>query len=532
MAHTNDSIQSFSREEEKLQQKIAKLEKSEAKAHQKIKALKKTAEKYKFLIETSSDMIFTVDLEGNFLFTNKAFKKSLGYSVREIKKINGFSLVHPEDLTKVKEQFAQLIEGKNVENMEYRYKTKNGSYICILNDAAPVFDSQGNVIAAFGVARDNTQRKMMEKELQETNEKLEQRVAQRTKELGLLNERLAREIIMYKEAQEALHKSEEKYRVLVENAMDGIYIISPDGFEYVNPAFEEIFGYKEKEVCNKKFNFFDLIHPEDRLMIAKREEARKRGEKTPTLYSFRVMTKEGKVKHVEVDTIPLQGEKVRILGVLRDITERKEAEKQLKSALTENETLLRELHHRVKNNMQIISSLLRLQARNIKNKKLHEAFKSCHNRIRSMALIHEKFYKSEDLTRIELDKYIQELTIHLFHTYGVAPNNIRFTTEMEKVRIEINRAIPLGLITNELVSNSLRHAFPNGKKGEIRIKLRKSFNSKFELFIGDNGVGIPGNIDISNARSLGMQLVNDLVKQIEGQLDLKRDGGTSFQITF
>ena len=157
MARKGNTTQSFSSKQEKLQQKIAKLKNSEAKAHQKIKALKKTAEKYKFLVETSSDMIFTVDLGGNFLFANKAFKKSLGYSLREIKKINGFSLVHPEDLVKVKEQFAQLIEGKNVENMEYRYKRKNGSYIYILNDAAPVFDSQRNVIAAFGVARDITQ---------------------------------------------------------------------------------------------------------------------------------------------------------------------------------------------------------------------------------------------------------------------------------------------------------------------------------------------------------------------------------------
>ncbi len=532
MAHTHDTIQSFSEGQEKLQQKIAQLEKSEAKAYQRIKALKKTTEKYKFLVENSSDMIFTVDLEGNFSFTNRAFKKILGYSLREIKKINGFSLVHPEDLAKVKEQFAQLVEGKNVENMEYRYKRKDGSYVHILNDAAPVFDSEGNVTAAFGVARDISQRKMMERKLQEANEKLEQSVNQRTKELLILNEQLAKEIIMYKESQEALHKSEEKYRVLVENAMDGIYIISPDGFEYVNPAFEKIFGYKEKEVCNNEFNFFDLIHPEDRILIAKREEARKKGVKIPSIYSFRAITKKGKLKYVEVDTIPLKGEKVRILGVLRDITKRKEAEEQLKNALRENEILLRELHHRVKNNMQIISSLLRLQARNIKNKKLHESFKSCQNRIRSMALIHEKFYKSKDLTRIELDKYIQALTIHLFHTYGVAPNTIKLTTEMDNVHIEINRAISLGLITNELVSNSLRHAFPNGKKGEIRIELHKSFNSKFELVIGDNGVGIPKNIDLSNTRSLGIQLVNDLVRQLDGQVDLKRDKGTTFQITF
>jgi PAS domain S-box-containing protein len=525
VAHTDNTKQQFSNEQGKLLNKIAELKKSEAESQKKMRALSKTAAKYKLLVETSSDMIFEVDLEGNFLFTNKAFKKCLGYSVREINKINGFSLVHPDDLANIKGQFSQLIEGKNAKNMEYRYKAKNGSYIHILNNAAPIFNSQKKVIAAVGVARDITQRKMMEG-------KLEYSVDQRTKELLMVNDQLAREIVRYKESQEALHKSEEKYRVLVENVMDGIYIISPDGFEYINPAFEKIFGYEEKEVCNKKFNFFDLIHSEDRDLIAKREEARKKGDKVPTQYSFRVITKEGTLKHVEVDTIPLKGEKVRILGVLRDITKRKEAEEQLKASFRENEILLREIHHRVKNNMQIISSLLRLQARNIKNKKLHEAFETCQNRIRSMALVHEKFYRSEDLASIELDKYIQGVAIHLFQTYGIDQNIIKLNTEMDKICIDINKAVSLGLIINELLSNSLKHAFPDNKKGEIQIKLQTIKNGNHKLVITDNGIGIPKNIDFSNTRSLGMQLVNDLVRQIEGHVDLKREHGTSFQITF
>jgi PAS domain S-box-containing protein len=525
MASTANTLQEFPNEQEKLLKKITQLKRSELEANKRIDALSREVKKYKLLIDTSSDMIFTVDLEGNFLFANRAFNKSLGYSIREIKKINGFSLVHPEDLPQIREQFAQLIKGKNVENMEYRYKTKDGSYIQILNNAAPLFNSRRDVIGAIGVARDITQRKMAE-------EKLEQSVDQRTKELLILNDQLSREIVRHKQSQESLQKSEEKYRALVENVMDGIYIISPDGFEYVNPAFERIFGYNEKEVCSERFNFFDLIHPEDKDLIAKREEARKRGDKVPTQYSFRVITKQGELKHVEVDTIPLHGERVRILGVLRDITERKEAEEKLKATLKENKILLREIHHRVKNNMQIISSLLRLQARNIKSKKLHEAFKTCQSRIRSMALIHEKFYKSEDLARIELNKYIQDVAVHLFQTYGFDQNTIRLNMDMEKVHIDINKAMSLGLIINELLSNSLRHAFPDVKKGKIQIKLRRINNGNHELVISDSGVGIPEGMDILNTRSLGMQLVSDLVRQINGRMDLEREGGTSFQIIF
>ena len=335
-----------------------------------------------------------------------------------------------------------------------------------------------------------------------------------------------------KKMEEMLRESEEKYRALVDNVMDGIYIINPEGFEYINPAFERIFKCKKEEVCNKKFNFLDLIHPEDRDLITKRREARKKGKKLSSMYSFRVITKEGKLKHVEVDTVPLQEEEVRILGVLRDITKRKKAEDQLKNAFRENEILLREIHHRVKNNMQIISSLLRLQAQNIKDERLNEALNTCQNRIRTMALIHEKFYRSTNLARIEFGRYIQDLTLHLFHAYKINPDKIRHNIKMENIHIEINRAVSLGLIVNELLSNSIRHAFPNGRKGEIRMILRKIAKGKFELVISDDGVGIPEEIDFLNSSSLGIQLVNDLVKQIDGKIDLIRERGTLFKITF
>ena len=183
----------------KLRRQIAEWKKLETEWKHKEEMLKESEERYRLLVETTADMIFTVDLKGNFLFANRAFKKNLGYSVEEIKKINGFKLLHPEDLTTVKKQFAQLLEGKNVDNMEYRYRTKDGSYMHILNNASPIFDSKGNVCAAFGVARDIAQRKRIEEKLQEAHEKLEQRVEERTRELLATNELLQQEVIERKQ---------------------------------------------------------------------------------------------------------------------------------------------------------------------------------------------------------------------------------------------------------------------------------------------------------------------------------------------
>ena len=152
--------------------------------------LKESPEKYSLMIEASTDMIFAVDLKGNFLFANNAFKKNLDYSVHEIKQINGFQLVHPEDLIVVKEQFAQLLEGKTVDNMEYRYKKRNGTYVHISNNASPIFDSQGNVEGAFGVARDISQRKKAEEELRKSRAELNHQVKCRTAELLTVNRKL------------------------------------------------------------------------------------------------------------------------------------------------------------------------------------------------------------------------------------------------------------------------------------------------------------------------------------------------------
>ena len=207
--------------------------------------------------------------------------------------------------------------------------------------------------------------------------------------------------------------------------------------------------------------------------------------------------------------------------------------RQVEKQIREKEVLLREIHHRVKNNMQIISSLLRLQSRYTKDKQILDIFKASQNRIESMAFIHEKLYQSKDLTRVDFTDYVNTLTRNLFTTYGVSTARIKLNIDIKNVSLPLDKAIPCGLIINELVSNSLKHAFPPDKEGEIKIALHLSNGNKWQLIVSDNGVGIPEDIDFRNTKSLGLHLVTILAEdQLRGEINLNRTEGTEFKIRF
>lgn len=216
----------------------------------------------------------------------------------------------------------------------------------------------------------------------------------------------------------------------------------------------------------------------------------------------------------------------------QEIAERARVEEQIKTSLREKEVLLKEIHHRVKNNLQVVSSLLSLQSRIIDNPAALEVLRESQNRIRSMALIHERLYRSEDLGRVDYAVYIRDLATFLVRSYRAHLGPIDLKIEAEGVFLGIDTAIPCGLITNELISNALKHAFPNGKGGEIRVKIGAQGDRQFTMIIGDNGVGFPPDVDFRNTESLGLQLVNTLVDQLEGTVELRRDGGTEFTIRF
>ncbi len=247
----------------------------------------------------------------------------------------------------------------------------------------------------------------------------------------------------------------------------------------------------------------------------------------------------GAEKQYEARLVPILDDHV--FAIVRDITERKQAEEKIKAALREKEVLLKEIHHRVKNNLQIISSLLYLQSRNIEDQQTLDMFIEGQNRVRSMALVHEKLYKSQDLARVDVAEYIRSLTGYLFQTYGVRVHDVTLKTVIDPVFLGVDTAIPCGLIINELVSNALKYAFPlspaagtRGEQapGEISIQLRVGADDLLTLTVQDNGVGFPAGVDYQNTESLGLRLVNTLVRQLDGTLELEQNSGTIFRITF
>jgi two-component sensor histidine kinase len=216
----------------------------------------------------------------------------------------------------------------------------------------------------------------------------------------------------------------------------------------------------------------------------------------------------------------------------QEIAERKRAEERIKASLQEKEVLLKEIHHRVKNNLQVISSLLYLGSKNIEGREALEMFQESQHRVRSMALVHERLYQSKDLTRVEFAEYIRGMANYLLRSYRVNSNIIQLKINVDNVSLGLDTAIPCGLMINELVSNSLKHAFTDGKEGEIRIELHSDSEGECTLMVSDDGVGLPKDLDFRETESLGLQLVNTLVDQLEGTIELNRSDGTTFEITF
>jgi PAS domain S-box-containing protein len=294
-----------------------------------------------------------------------------------------------------------------------------------------------------------------------------------------------------------------------------------------------MFGYARQELVGQFIEFlvpdrFRPKHVHDRDAYAADPRTRPMGAGRPLTGRKR----DGTEFPVEISLSPLVTEQgVLVMSIVRDITDRRRAEEQIQASLREKEALLREIHHRVKNNLQVTSSLLRLQAGTIEDPQTREVFAGTQDRIRSMALVHEKLYQSTNLSRIDFAEYITALADLLFKSYAVDPSLIRFAVEGEEVFLNIDTAVPCGLIVNEILSNALKHAFPGGRGGEIIVALQQT-NGACVLTIRDNGIGLKPDSENAPVRTLGLQLVRGLVQQIEGAIEVRRDGGTVFSISF
>lgn len=345
---------------------------------------------------------------------------------------------------------------------------------------------------------------------------------------------IATDITARKEAESALRRSEERFRQIAENIREVFWITEPrdNKLVYVSPAFEEVWGKSCGSLSEMRRTWLDTVHPDDRAALIEATEAVRTGGDYDLEY--RIVRPDGETRWVRDRAFPIandSGEVYRVAGVVDDVTERKQALEQIKTSLHEKEVLLKEIHHRVKNNMQVITSLLNLQSRTIKDGQALSVFQDSQNRVKSMALIHETLYQSKDLSRINFAEYLQKLVAHVSRSYRIRPEAVKININVDDVSLPIDTAVPCGLIINELASNSLKYAFPADQSGEINITFERS-DAHYVLRVSDTGVGLPSNFDPEKSKSLGMKLVRMLTDQISGELGCHNGVGTTFEIKF
>ncbi len=343
---------------------------------------------------------------------------------------------------------------------------------------------------------------------------------------------IGRDISDTYEVQQEVKKNEELFHQLFQNSHIGIAMLDKnEEIQITNNAFEQIFGYDEEEIRGLDIN--KIIVPEEG--IAKAEELSQKiyMGRSANLTAKR-KTKEGDLIDVMIYGVPVNvdGRTIAIFGMYVDITDRKHAEEQVRRSLKEKEVLLAEIHHRVKNNLAVITGLLELQAYNTEDREAHKILKESQLRINSIALIHEKLYQSEDLSQISFDVYLKELVNVILKSIAGSSQNVEVSIDAEEVHLTINEAIPCGLILNELVTNSFKHAFKNMDKGEVKIELQEC-NGEVRLKVHDNGCGMPEDFDHETSNSLGITLIKTLTQQLEGRgsfRDVNR--GTCFELSF
>ncbi|WP_292485878.1 sensor histidine kinase [Methanohalobium sp.] len=324
-----------------------------------------------------------------------------------------------------------------------------------------------------------------------------------------------------------LKDSEQKFRNYVEHSPIGIFVVQKNGyFIDVNPATLSMTGYSRTELLSMHLlDLFPLDATQTLYFFNKLLRTGKSFLETPFI------TKGGERKYGFLDAVKLADNQY--IGYATDITERKNSEEhikqQRKQILEFEQTKKLELHHRIKNNLQVISSLLDLQSSKFEEEKVNDAFRDTQNRVDSMALVHKNLYETKNLEYIDTNDYIKELVEHLIYLYD--GNDISLNIDIQDINFGFDTFIPLGMIINELISNTLKYAFKNNDNKEIFINLYEDYSS-YTLIIGDNGKGLNEDIDITNPNSLGFQLINSLVEQIDGTFELDTTSGTKFIIKF
>jgi PAS domain S-box-containing protein len=344
----------------------------------------------------------------------------------------------------------------------------------------------------------------------------------------------SRELWQRRAVEKVLRESEERFRGSFDNAPIGMALVSPLGrWLKVNRALCDMLGYGGEELL--KLDFQSITHAEDLNTDLENVQQMLSGRISSYQMEKRYYHKGGQIVFVTLSVSLVRdrkGEPLYFISQLENITERKRAEQQMAASLKEKDVLLREIHHRVKNNLQVISSILKLQANYIHDPDALDVFNECQDRIRTMALIHEKLYRTEGMARINFKDYLESLTGLLLRSQAAKGTEVRHGFQLESVEVDIDTAIPLGLIANELISNCLKHAFIGRPRGSVIIRLQRSGAGEYELVVKDDGNGLSPDFSLEQTQSLGMRLVRILTGQIRGRVAFRSGPGTEFAITF
>ena len=468
------------------------------------------------ILSTMNEALVLLNPKGNVVTTNQAALNLLGYSEQELNGMNLSTIFADEKIAR--SVMDEVVRKRKAMNYDCALKSRDGTSIGV----------------------------MLSCSLIQHDEKLSGVVC------------VARDVRDQLRAREEIERSEARYRDLVEKAGIAILVDDRDGFfKYFNRRFADLFGYTMKEM--EKQTIHTLVHPKDVGWVMQYHNSRFKGENVPHRYEFRGIRNDGSVIHLEIDVTTLR-ERGKVVGTrsyIWNISQRKKIEEQLRkaqselemrvqertedlvhanealqTALAEKEGLLREIHHRVKNNLQVISSILNLQSRHVDDDHTRHVLEESRSRIQSMTMVYEQLYQAEDLSRIDFRKYVGNLTTALHASHHANHGAIRLNTDIDDFQLDIGTAIPCGLIISELVLNALKHAFPDDGEGAIDVAFRAGKRMECTLTVKDNGVGFPDDLNLDSVNTLGLQLVRALVEQLEGSIDMTRHNGTKFIIRF
>lgn len=482
----------------------------------------KIAERFFFIAEQTGQLIFDGDAITGKIEWSGAIEEFTGYTAEEFSKVDLHleackEFIHPEEKERVWNALENSLKTGEKFEQKFRFKRKN-DYIYVELSSIFLKDENNRVYRGIGLFKNITEKKHDQEKL--------------------------------KMSEESLLRYLHNFRGI------GFQLDSSFNFVLLHGAVEEITGYENKEFLSGKVQLAQLVDPEDLSSFFENRRKLEIPSNHLVEQEYRIQNRKGNRIWVfeSIQVVDSINQENRLYqGFIQDITERKISMEALDRA---EKLRKKEIHHRIKNNLQVISSLLDLECDNLlsdtpDHKKIAEAFQESHNRIISMSIIHEELYNSKDMETINFASYLKKLTDDLFKSYKVGNSDIRLRLDVGDFFFEMDNAIPLGIIVNELVSNSLKYAFPDGKSGEIYIELQEVSDKNgilssaivddgvqnyscpckyFTLIVGDSGIGFPKSTDFKNTNSLGLQLVNTLVDQIGGSIELEKGPGTKFKI--